>query len=235
MSFRNKLQNFLVVTLGVSHKEAKGFIATGSVLINGKIAQENLPISEFDEVILNEKLIQHPKKYRYIKYHKAIGVECSMRLDAADTLGNILPEQLQGLQVCGRLDKASEGLLLLTDHGKLLQQLTHPQKGIWKTYEVWFESEITDDFIKEFEAGVYVGGQLTKPAKIKKLGLNQLEIQLQEGRNKQIRRMSFSLKNYVTQLKRTKIGEINLGNLDSGTYAELSEEEASFVRKLLSI
>jgi pseudouridine synthase len=235
LSFRNKLQNFLVVRLGISHKEAKELIINGRVSVNGIATIDNLPICELDEVILNEEVLQYPREYRYIKYYKPVGIECSMRLDAADTLGNTLPNNLKGLQVCGRLDKASEGLLLLTDHGKLIQQLTHPLKGIWKTYEVFFESEITDEFIKQFELGIEVGGILTKPTKVKKIGLNQLEIKLQEGRNKQIRRMSFSLNNYVTKLKRLMIGDINLGSLAIGDYAALSDEETRFVRKLLSI
>lgn len=225
----------MVVRLGISHKEAKELIINGRVSVNGIATFDNLPICELDEVILNEEVLQYPREYRYIKYYKPVGIECSMRLDAADTLGNTLPKNLKGLQVCGRLDKASEGLLLLTDHGKIIQQLTHPLKGIWKTYEVFFESEITDEFIKQFELGIEVGGILTKPAKVKKIGLNQLEIKLQEGRNKQIRRMSFSLNNYVTKLKRLMIGDINLGSLAIGDYAALSDEETRFVRKLLSI
>lgn len=235
MSFRNKLQNLLVVKAKLSHKQAKLAIENGEVLKNGTPVFSNEEVLETDEICHLQYLIQKAKQYVYYKYNKPVGMECSMRLDSAEALGLNLAKPLKGLQVCGRLDKASEGLLVLTNDGRFIKKITSPGKLYWKTYEVWLEQDVTEEFICQFETGIALQGKLTMPAKLSPIGNNRIEIKLQEGRNKQIRRMCFALGNYVTKLRRIGIGEIELGNLGIGEYELLNEMEIAFVRKFLSI
>jgi pseudouridine synthase len=235
LSFRNKLQNLLVVKVGLSHKQAKAAIENGEVHVQGKLQNCNCEVLETHEVVYKGQIIQIPKTYKYYKYYKPLGIECSMRTDDKDALGLNLPEQLKGLQVCGRLDKASEGLLIFTDDGKFLNKITSPRKSIWKTYLVWLESEVDEKIVQVFEKGIILQRNQTLPAKVKIINSHVLEIGLQEGRNKQIRRMSFEAGNFVTKLIRTSIGEIELNNLESGFFETLTTQELEFVRKIVSI
>jgi 23S rRNA pseudouridine2604 synthase len=235
VSFRHRVQYFLVHTLGLSNQEAKQIISTGALSLNGKVIFDNTVLSVYDEVIYKGEVIHPTKQYVYYAYHKPIGIECSMRKDVEDTLGSVLPEALQTLGYCGRLDKASEGLMLLTNDGNAIKCLTQPGKSIWKRYEVSLEKPVDEALLKLFENGTLVEGKMSLPAIVKKLGSHQLEIYLQEGRNKQIRRICFSGGNYVLSLKRTSIGNIHLGNLQPMKFRLLTREELVFIRKLSSI
>ncbi len=235
MSFRDTLQNLLVLKAKISHKEAKALILSGQVKVNQLVTNTNCKISELDAVWIQSQQIQAAKVFRYYKYYKPVGIECSMRKDDLATLGSTLPLDLKGLQVCGRLDKASEGLLLLTDDGKFLNAITQPGKLHWKTYLIELENEVNTFLIETFEQGMILNGQQTLVANVKVIGTHRLEVQLQEGRNKQIRRMSFAAGNYVTKLQRIAIGEIHLGNLVAHQFAQLEGAELNFVRKFVSI
>lgn len=225
----------MVVKVGLSHKQAKAAIENGEVHVQGKLQNCNCEVLETHEVVYKGQIIQIPKTYKYYKYYKPLGIECSMRLDDKDALGLNLPEQLKGLQVCGRLDKASEGLLIFTDDGKFLNKITSPGKLVWKTYLVCLESEVNELLIKIFEQGMMLNEQLTLAAKVRKINSLTIEVKLQEGKNKQIRRMCFKAGNFVTKLIRTSIGEIELNNLESGFFETLTTQELEFVRKIVSI
>ncbi len=225
----------MVVKVGLSHKQAKAAIENREVHVQGKLQNCNCEVLETHEVVYKGQIIQISKSYKYYKYYKPLGIECSMRTDDKDALGLNLPEQLKGLQVCGRLDKASEGLLIFTDDGKFLNKISSPGKSIWKTYLVWLESEVDETLIRIFEQGILLNGYQTLPAKVRKINSHTIEVKLQEGRNKQIRRMCFAAGNFVTKLIRTSIGEIELNHLESGFFEILTTEELEFVRKIVSI
>ena len=235
MSFRQRIHFFLVHTLGSSNQEAKEIISSGALSLNGKVIFDNTVLGIYDEVIYKEEVIHPTKQFVYYAYHKPIGIECSMRKDVKDTLGSVLPEALQTLGYCGRLDKASEGLMLFTNDGNAIRRLTRPGKSIWKRYEVKLEKPVDEALLKLFETGTLVEGKMSLPARVKKLGSHQLAIFLQEGRNKQIRRMCFTGGNYVCSLKRTDIGTIQLGQLKPLEFRTLTQEEMEFIRNIVGV
>lgn len=235
MSFRQRLTYLLVHSLNISHKEAKALIQENKVSVNGIQAQDNVLLHPYDEIWVNGVCVRPEKPYLYYAYYKPIGVECSMRGNAGDSLMAVLPNELRHLNFCGRLDKASEGLLLLTNDGYLVKALTTPAKYLWKTYEVGLEQQVTPQLINGFRQGMLLNHKPTLPAKINQVGPKQVEIALQEGRNKQIRRMCFALGNFVTKLKRTAIGSIYLGQMEVGEYRVLSLEEVVLLRKEAAI
>lgn len=232
MSFRQRIHYFLVHSLDLSNQTAKDLINSGELSVNGIAIVENSILGTYDVVTYKDEVIYPTKQFSYFAYYKPIGVECSLRKDQEDTLGNVLPEPLQNLGYCGRLDKASEGLMLLTDDGHAIRLLTQPGKAIWKRYEVHLEKPVDEPLLKLFEMGTLLNGKQSLPARVKKLGSHQLEIFLQEGRNKQIRRMCFMGGNYVCSLKRTHIGNIQLGNLQPMEFRILTDDELLFIRNL---
>jgi pseudouridine synthase len=120
--------------------------------------------------------------------------------------------------------------MLFTNDGNAIRRLTKPGKSIWKRYEVKLEKPVDEALLKLFETGTLVEGKMSLPARVKILGSHQLAIFLQEGRNKQIRRMCFTGGNYVCSLKRTNIGTIQLGQLKPLEFRTLTQEEMEFIR-----
>ncbi|MBU3662597.1 MAG: rRNA pseudouridine synthase [Bacteroidetes bacterium] len=235
MSFRQRIHFLLVHTLGLSNQEAKKIISSGELNLNGKEIFDNIVLGTYDKVIYKGEVIHPTQQFFYYAYNKPIGIECSMRKDVEGTLGNVLPAALKDLGYCGRLDKASEGLMLFTNDGHTIRRLTQPGKSIWKRYEVVLEKPVDEALLKLFENGTLVAGKMSLPARVKKLGSHQLAIFLQEGKNKQIRRMCYTGGNYVCSLKRTDIGPIQLGQLKPLEFRILTQEEMLFIRNLGSI
>ena len=125
----------------------------------------------------------------------------------------------------GRLDMYTEGLLLLTNDGDFANKLMHPKNKIAKKYIVTSKEKITQNQKELLESGVNIGDYITRPAKVNILTNNQFEIIISEGKNRQVRRMCEAVRVNLTNLKRIQIGNINLGNLQTGKYRYLSDEE----------
>lgn len=127
----------------------------------------------------------------------------------------------------GRLDADSTGLILLTNDGELAQRLTHPSYGVPKTYRVEARSRFTDRQVSELEQGVVLDDGPTAPAAIRRIGSNQIEITISEGRNRQVRRMVEAVGNRVVGLERISFGSLRLGRLGKGKYRPLDEHEVA--------
>ena len=129
----------------------------------------------------------------------------------------------------GRLDMYTEGLLLLTNDGEFSNKMMHPRNKVEKTYIVTTDTKITNKQINDLKTGVDIGGYITKPAKVRILNNNRLEIIISEGKNRQVRRMCESVGINLLNLRRVKIGNLKLGNLQSGKYRYLTEQEKNNV------
>ena len=232
MSFRQKLQYHLVKKLGISNKDASNLILSSQVKVNQIIVNDNIQIKPLDEIeILNQINQINDKKY-FIILNKPVGIESTLNPDIENNLLTFLP-QIKGLFHIGRLDKESEGLMLFSNEGKIHDKiLRNKNQEVLKKYLVKVDSEIDEDFIIKMESGIEILGTKTLHCKLQKLDSNSFNIWLNQGLNRQIRRMCYKLEKEVTKLKRLEIGEIKLGDLEPGKSRELNIDEISYLKNL---
>lgn len=222
-----RLNKFLAEKIGLSRREADNFIASGKVLINGKPAVLGARISEGDEIIVDGKKVDNsPSEYTYIMFNKPVGYVSSRKAQGnVPTLYALLPEKYKSLKTVGRLDKNSSGLILLTNDGDFAFSHTHPKFYKLKTYIVTLDHALEplhqqeiSDFGIQLEDG---------PSKLflSKLNDNRTEwqVEMSEGRNRQIRRTFAALGYEVTKLHRTEFGAYQLGDLKPGKFIEVDK------------
>jgi pseudouridine synthase len=147
-----------------------------------------------------------------------------------------LPSAYQHLHPVGRLDFDTEGLLLLTNDGELTLALTHPRHEVGKTYRVRVRGNVNCEALKRLERGIVLEDGLTAPARVKLLSQNEasslIEMEIHEGRNRQVRRMCKAVGHPAIALKRVRLGELTLGKLKPGEYRLLTEFEVARLRKI---
>ena len=226
-----RLQKYLSECGVASRRKAEDLIMAGRVKVNGKPASIGDKIDpNRDTVVVAGKKIKKTKKNTYIMLHKPRGFITTL----SDEMGRKCVAQLVedvGTRVypVGRLDRDSEGLLLLTDDGEFANALTHPTHHVPKTYRVTVRPTITEEQITALTTGIEIDGRMTMPSEVrvleKKEGRVVLEIIIYEGRNRQIRKMCDSLGLEVARLKRTQIGSVKLGMIKQGDWRNLTEEE----------
>ena len=217
MTFRNRLQYLLVLRLQISNKEALNLIISGKVLVNGSIAKSNCELIQTDEVIYEGKVLQEAKKLIYIAFYKPRGIETTLNVAIEDNLKAILPFEADVFPV-GRLDKDSEGLLLLTNDGTVYDKILRNENKTEKDYVVQVDKPITSEFLETMSAGIVIMGKKTLPCQLIQINDFTFKITLIQGLNRQIRRMCYKLDYEVLSLKRIRIGNVHLEDLKASEY-----------------
>lgn len=210
-----------------SRRKADELISTNKVSINGKSVSElgQKVNPEKDVVKIGDTILKQEEAKVYLMLNKPAGYittnnEQFGRMSTVD----LIKEELRVFPV-GRLDKDTEGLLLFTNDGEFANYMMHPSHTIEKTYIVTTDSLITTDKIEKLKNGVDIGGYVTKEAKVRKYSKSKLEIIISEGKNRQVRKMCQAVNINVLKLKRIRIGNIELGDLKSGEYRNLTKKE----------
>lgn len=217
MSYRDKLQYLLVKKLNVSNTLAKEIILSNLVLVNEINVCENIEIIETDSVYYKNEIVQEGKKLMYVALYKPRGIECTLNESIDNNLAFIIDFKVKLFPV-GRLDKESEGLLILTNDGYYFNKTINPASEVEKEYIVTVNKLITNEFLAEMSRGVEILGQTTLPCKMEIQDDFTFKIILVQGLNRQIRRMCFKLNYMVTGLKRVRIGKVNLEKLLPGEF-----------------
>ena len=212
MTFRKRLQYFLVKRLNISNKSALTLILEGKIKINGLPIFENIVLSLEDSVIFEEQILQEKKAFFYVAFYKPRGIETTLNRDIQDNLKDILPFKEEFFPV-GRLDKESEGLLILTNDGRVFDKTLRSEHKTEKEYLVKVNREIDEDFIRKMAGGMSILGKMTLPCQVEKIDDFSFKIILIQGINRQIRRMCYKLDYEVLQLIRNRIGNIKLEEL----------------------
>ena len=217
-----------------SRREADKYIEQGKVKVNQKTAVSGMQVSEQDVVEFAGKDVQPKNRKIVLAYYKQIGVTCTEKDVHADkTIIQALNYPVR-LTYAGRLDKDSEGLIIMTNDGDLIQQMMKGANGHEKEYTVKVNKEITQEFLDKMSQGVFLKelAQTTRPCKLKQIGKYTFQIILTQGLNRQIRRMCQEFGYQVTSLRRDRVVNIELNGLRSGRYRELQGEELAQLYRL---
>lgn len=226
MGFRRKLIYFLVHQLKLSHTAARQLVDDGAVCIDGTVVEGNPLIGEWEEIRVKDVVHRSRREPVYLKFNKPAGYESSLHPSVPDNLSAFFSAH-RDLAIAGRLDKASEGLLLLSNDGPWVERVCHPRFEKEKEYHVKLEREPEPEFLHRFSTGVWLGDYLTQPCTAEHLSDTTIRVVLREGKNRQIRRMCHRLGHTVLRLKRVRMGNIQLHDLASGTWTSLAGNEQS--------
>ena len=209
-----------------SRREADALIDAGVVCVNGQVAKCGMQADESDEVTVNGKSVHPLAKKTYLAFNKPRGIVCTSEKREKNNLIDYLKLNKR-VTYAGRLDKESEGLLILTDDGYLIDALMTGRNGHEKEYVVVVNRNITDDDIKRLAGGIYLKelDVATRPCKVWRSGRNEFHIILTQGINRQIRRMCEAVGMRAVSLKRIRIENIMLGNLKVGEVRTLTQSE----------
>lgn len=226
-----RLQKYLAECGVASRRKSEELIESGKVKVNGRVAQIGDKVNpKRDDITVSGKRVVRSKKYTYIMLHKPRGFITTMS-DEMDRkcVAMLIKDVGARVYPVGRLDRDSEGLLLMTNDGEFANAMTHPTKHVPKTYRVTVRPSISEEQITKLATGIVIDGRMTAPADVRVIqreeGRVVIEIILYEGRNRQIRKMCEELGLEVARLKRTAVGSIKLGMLPQGKWRELTEDE----------
>lgn len=228
------LNKYISDTGRCSRREADKLIAEGRVLLNGEVARPGNRVGPGDEVLLDGGPIRQEDKPGavYLALNKPVGITCttdqSIRGNIVDHVN--YPERIFPI---GRLDKASEGLIFLTNDGDIVNKILRAGNKHEKEYIVSLRQEVTPEFVSQMSAGLPILGTVTQPCMVERLSKYTFRIILTQGLNRQIRRMCQYLGFEVTSLKRIRIMNIHLGKLKPGHWRRLSEEEVKKLNEAL--
>ena len=207
-----------------SRRKADDFISDGRVYINGKPALLGSKVNIEDEISVDGEVIQFKdKKKVYIAFNKPVGIECTGNHKVKDNIIDFINHK-ERLFTIGRIDKQSEGLILLTNDGDIVNNVLRAENRKEKEYIVTVNKKITTEFIDKMRKGVRIMGKMTRKCFVKKIHENRFKIILTQGMNRQIRRMCEVLGYRVTKLKRVRIMDIHL-DTKVGEYRNLNNEE----------
>lgn len=230
-----RLNKFLSDAGVCSRRAADKAIEEGRVLVNGEIPLMGQRISSSDEVLFDGKPVSNAnKKPVLIAYNKPVGIVCTAEKKEKNNIVDHIgyPERIYPI---GRLDKDSNGLILLTNQGDLVNKIMRAVNAHEKEYIVSVDKEIDKDFIKKMSDGVYLDELevTTRKCKVKKLSKYEFNIILTQGLNRQIRRMCQMLGYKVKTLRRVRIMNIELGDLKVDTYRDVTPSEIATLNKML--
>lgn len=226
-----RLNKFLSDSGVCSRREADRLIEAGKVMVDGKVAVMGQKVLPTQNIICNGRSAKRENELVLIALNKPVGIECTSDRKNPDNIIDFInyPKRIYNI---GRLDKDSEGLILMTNDGGIVNKISRSANYHEKEYIVRVNKKITPDFITKMSSGVEILDTVTRPCKVEAVNDNTFRIILTQGLNRQIRRMSEALGYRVISLKRIRIMNINLGKLKVGTYRNVTDKE---LKELLNL
>ena len=225
-----RVHKYMALSGVASRRKSEVIVQEGRVKINGEIATTTTPVNDGDTVTVDGKIITIEENKVYLMLNKPLNCVTTSDdqfdrqtvMDFIDVKERVYP--------IGRLDYNTTGMLLVTNDGDLARKIMHPSSHLTKTYVAKVKGTPTEAELKTFEAGVMIDDKMTSPAKIRVLKEGLVEVQIYEGRNRQVRKMLDEIGHPVITLKRINIGTLKLGELELGTYRTLSEKEINYLK-----
>lgn len=224
-----RLDKFLCDTAGFTRTEAKNAVKKGQIAVNGQVQKTaDFKVKETTDTVTFQGKPLSYAAFHYYMLHKPAGVITATEDKKESTVMDILREEkVKNLFPVGRLDKDTEGLLLITDDGELAHNLLSPKKHVDKEYLVKVRDSISEEDCRKLSEGVDIGDEKpTAPAKVERVAEKEILLTIREGRFHQVKRMLQAVGNEVLYLKRLSMGSLRLPkDLEKGAYRPLSEEE----------
>lgn len=228
-----RINKFLSETGIVSRRGADKWIEDGRVTINGELATIGSKVLEGDSVCVDGKPVKKEKQLVYIALNKPVGITSTTERHIKGNVVDFVNHPLRIFHI-GRLDKDSEGLLLLTNDGDIVNEILRAENHHEKEYVVQVDKPITDEFLRNMATGVEILDTKTLPCRVEKVSRTVFKIILEQGLNRQIRRMCSALGYSVRRLQRIRIMNIHLGNLKVGQWRDLTDKERTELFTLLN-
>ena len=230
MSTQERVQKLLAQAGIASRRKCEELIKEGRVSVNGVLVGIGASASADDDIRVDGKKVAFEEKV-YIMLNKPVGVTSTVSdpharrtvLDLVDVKQRVFP--------VGRLDKETEGLLLLTNDGELMQLITHPSHGVTKTYVVNTERAVSDEEIQKLRRGMVLEGKRVQVDAIERHAPTFIELSIHEGMKHVVRNLFATLNHNVKRLVRVRLGPLNIGNLDTGKWRMLSPAEVARLKK----
>lgn len=224
-----RLNKFLSDAGFCSRREADRLIEQGVVTVNNQVAVMGQKVKLNDVIKARGQIISREEEQIVIAFNKPVGVECTTLSSNPDNIVDYIGYHKR-IYPIGRLDKNSQGLILLTNDGSLVNNILKASNYHEKEYVVTVDKPINDEFIKRMSSGVEILEQITRPCKVTKVNKHTFNIVLTQGLNRQIRRMCEALGYKVQKLKRIRIMSVTLGSLPVGQYRNVTDEELEAIK-----
>lgn len=228
-----RINKYISETGYCSRREADKLIDSGSVTINGVTAALGSQVEDGDIVKINGKPLETNNKIVYIALNKPVGITCTTEQHVKGNIVDFIGHKERIFPI-GRLDKDSQGLILLTNDGDIVNPILRSEGRHEKEYIVTVDRPITSSFVRGMSSGVKILGEMTLPCKVTPISDREFRIILTEGKNRQIRRMCSAFQYSVKKLQRVRIMNIELGAQKLGTWRELTTAEKEELGKLLN-
>lgn len=231
-----RLNKYIAMCGVSSRRDADKLIEQGKVKVNGEVATQGTKVFEGDSVKVGSKLIKPSEETVVLAFYKPVGVTCTERDAHAElTISDILKYK-ERVTYAGRLDKDSEGLLLMSNDGQLIQDMMKGENAHEKEYIVKINKPVYKELLENLSKGVYLKDlhKTTRPCTVKKVSKDTFSIVLTQGLNRQIRRMCEAFDVKVLQLKRIRVVNVTLSGLNPGEYRKLSNEEITKLKKAVN-
>lgn len=219
-----RLNKFISESGKASRRGADKLIEEGRVKINGRKAKIGDQVKPGDEVMVNGQRIRLARNNVYLALNKPVGITCTTEKNVKGNIIDLVNHPLRVFNI-GRLDKDSDGLILLTNDGDIVNKILRAENNHEKEYIVSVDKPITPEFVEKMSKGVRILGTKTLPCKVEQLSKYEFKTILTQGLNRQIRRMCEALGYEVYRLQRVRIMNIHLGNLPVGQWRDLTKKE----------
>ena len=227
-----RLNKYLSEAGVCSRREADRLIESGKVTVDGKRAETGMKITEEQIVCVGKKPVEPKNEMVLLAVNKPVGIVCTEEKREKNNIIQFLKYPTR-ITYIGRLDKDSEGLLLMTNNGDIINKMMRAGNEHEKEYKVTVNKPVTDEFLEKMANGVPILDTVTRKCKVEKIGKFKFRIILTQGLNRQIRRMCEYLGYKVTRLERVRVMNIHLGDLKPGQYRKVTEKEITELYELI--
>lgn len=220
--------------IGVCSRRAADKLAEeGKITVNGIKALPGLKVTGRESICIDGEPVKIEEQKVYLAFNKPRGIVCTAQKKEKNNIVDFIRYPIRIYPV-GRLDKESEGLILMTNDGSIVNGMMRARNGHEKEYVVRVNRPVEDDFLKRMRLGVPILNTVTRPCRVMKTGEKEFHIILTQGLNRQIRRMCETLGYQVLQLKRIRVMNVELGNLSAGKYRELTKKELEVLKTMIA-